>query len=236
MDVVYPVRPGDANEELRYSLRSLQQNYPKVDRIWLVGYQPRWVQGVEFIDGNKGGNSHANVYLNVLAAMRHPDVSDDVVVFNDDFFITEPITEIQTMYRCTLQEHMDLPKLRNAPRSWWKESLNITKVCLQAVGIPEPLSYELHVPMPCKKGLMRETLERFEQVTPMNPPQWRSLYGNLHVSGAEQAPDSKLFRPGKLPAPFLSTSDASWPSFRQRVSALFPEPSRYEVPVPPRRR
>lgn len=28
MDVIYPVRPGDDNEELRYSLRSLAANFP----------------------------------------------------------------------------------------------------------------------------------------------------------------------------------------------------------------
>lgn len=231
MDVVYPVRPGEANEELRYSLRSLQQNYPSVRTVWLVGFQPSWVTGVEFIGGNYSQSAQTNVYQNVLAAMQHPDVDDDVVVFNDDFFVTAPVTGVETLYRGTLAEHLALPAVRRS-NSWWRQSLITTQVCLQAVGIREPLSYELHVPLPCKKGLMRETLERFAEVTPANPPQWRSLYGNLHVTAARQAADVKRFLSGRVPTPYLSTSDASWRQYRKPVTALFPEPSRYETGFP----
>ena len=227
MDIVYPVRPGELNEELRYSLRSLEAHYPAARTVWIVGYKPSWVTDVQFIDGNAGPTSHANVYRNVLAAVSHPEVDDDVVVFNDDFFVMEPVTEIDTRYRSTLDEHLALPRLKNT-NSWWKQSLTTTKICMQAVGVANPLSYELHVPMPCKKGLMRETLERFIEVTPNNPPQWRTLYGNLHVSAATKTPDAKVFRPGRLPKPFLSTSDASWRQFRKPVTDLFPKPCRYE--------
>lgn len=237
MDVVYPVRPGESNDELRYSLRSLEVNFPKADKVWVVGFKPSWLRGVEFIDGNDGPNGHANVYRNVLKAMRHPGVSDDVVVFNDDFFVLDPIAEVQTLYRGTMDEHLSLPRLRVKGNNWWKDSLTITKVCLQAVGVSKPLSYELHVPMPCKKGLMRETLERFADVTPDNPPQWRTLYGNLHVTGAVQSQDSKVFRTGRFPRPYLSTSDAVWRQFSRRIMAMFPDPSRFEgKPAAVRRR
>lgn len=230
MDVVYPVRPGDSNEELRYSLRSLHQHVPDVRQVWFVGHLPTWVRGVEHIPGNLAGNGHANVYHNVLAAMRHRDVGDDVVVFNDDFFVTAPISGITTLYRSTLAEHLALPRLRSAGNTWWKESLTTTLVCLQAVGVTDPLSYELHVPLPCKKGLMAETLERFAAVTPTNPPQWRSLYGNLHAPGAQRSADAKVFRPTSLPKPYLSTSDAVWRQFSRPVAALFPDPSPWEKP------
>jgi len=230
MDVVYPVRPGDVNEELRYSLRSLR-NVPGVRQVWIVGHLPRWLRDVDHIPGNTGPNGHANVYRNILAAMRHRGVGDDVVVFNDDFFVTEPVTEIRTLYRSTLAEHLALPRLRSGGNTWWRESLTTTSVCLQAVGVTDPLSYELHVPLPCKKGLMAETLERFAAVTPTNPPQWRSLYGNLHAAAsAERSADSKVFRPTALPKPFLSTSDAVWRQFSRQVGALFPDPSPWEKP------
>lgn len=229
MDVVYPVRPGDVNEELRFSLRSLHTNFPAVRQVWIVGHKPKWVHNVGHIEGNTGPNGHANVYRNVLAAMQHPDVADDVVVFNDDFHVTAPVTEPPIWYRSTLTEHIGLPRLRSAGNTWWKQSLATTLVCLQAVGIPDPLSYELHVPLPAKKGLMAETLERFSAVTPDNPPQWRTLYGNLHTIGGVASADAKVSRPGALPKPFLSTSDAVWRQFARTLSSMFPDPSPWEA-------
>ena len=238
-DIVYPVRPGDVNEELRYSLRSLDVNYPNHGTVWIVGFQPSWLTNVKFIEGNASSNGHANVYQNVLAACRHSGVSENAIIFNDDFFVTEPVTDIPLAYRGTLAEHLNLPRLKatNA-KSWWKDSLLTTQVCLQALGFEDPLSYELHIPMPVNTRLMRETLERFNDVTPHNPPQWRTLYGNLHVdpNAAVRMGDGKAFRPGQIRRPYLSTTDLSWRHFRPGLSTMFPTPSRYELPPVPQRR
>lgn len=229
MDIIYPVRPGEVNEELRFSLRTLDTHYPDHGTIWIVGYRPSWLTGVEVIPGgNPTTNSRRNVYQNILTACRHPDVSTEAVVFNDDFFLTEPIDSFPVAYRSTLREHMHLPRLRTNPRSWWRESLSTTMVCLQALGYPDPLSYELHVPFPVNTGLMAETLERFNEITPDNPPQWRSLYGNLHVTDPVQMADSKVFRNTPIRRPFHSTTDLSWKHFRGGFAARFPDPSRYE--------
>lgn len=227
VDLVYPVRPGNVNEELRYSLRSVEANYPH-GRVWIVGDQPNWLTGVEFIRGNTQPHPRANIYHNLLAACAHPDLADEFVIFNDDFFVTEPVEGTPMAYRSTLRQHLNLPRLRTS-QSWWKDSLTTTLICLQAVGIDEPLSYELHVPFPVNKALMAATLEQFKNVTPANPPQWRSLYGNLHASGAVMQPDSKVFRPGPLRTPYHSTTDVSWRNFRTTFRTLFPEPSPYEL-------
>lgn len=229
LDVVYPVRPGDVNEELRYSLRSLEANYPNHGRVWIVGHRPPWLTGVEHIPGNLSANPRVNVYQNIQAACLHPDVAEQVVIFNDDFFLTEPLNEFPVAYRSTLQEHLHLPRLRVNPQSWWRETLTTTMICLQALGFDDPLSYELHVPFPISKQLMAETLDHFEGICPTNPPQWRSLYGNLHVSGAVRMADSKVFRAAPVRTPFHSTTDLSWRHFKAQFAARFPEPSRYEA-------
>lgn len=235
-DIVYPVRPGEVNEELRFSLRSLHANVPDVGTVWVVGHKPAWLTGVTVIPGgNSAGNSHANVYQNVLRAMRHRAVSEDVVVFNDDFFVTEPVVSLPMGYRGTLSEHLALPRLRANTKSWWRESLLTTQVCLQAIGIDKPLSYELHVPFPVQRSLMLETLERFSNITPKNPPQWRTLYGNLHESNPVKMSDSKVFHGGALRRPFHSTTDLSWKHFRTKLSTMFPDPSPYEQPLPRRK-
>ena len=75
---------------------------------------------------------------------------------------------------------------------------------------------------------MSETLALFQHVTPANPPQWRSLYGNLHGIGGTPRSDVKCYKQTELHAPFHSTEDRSFPVFRQALHALFPEPSPYE--------
>lgn len=236
-DIVYPVRPGDVNEELRYSLRSLETHYPDHGQVWVVGHCPPWLTGVEVIPGgNASANPRSNVYRNILAACQHGDVAEDVLVFNDDFFLTAPVEEFVVGYRCSLAEHLRLPRLRMNPQSWWRESLTTTQVCLQAVGYEDPLSYELHVPLPIRKSAMCETLERFAAITPDNPPQWRSLYGNLHVTDPVKMSDSKVFRNAPVRSPFHSTTDLSWRHFRAAFAARFPTPSRYERPAATSRR
>lgn len=225
MDVVIPVRPGDSNDELRFTLRSLDA-YCSHDRVVIVGYQPNWLTNVEFIPGNSAGPPRANVYHNVLAACEHPDVSEECIITNDDIIITEPVTP-DVHYRSTLQAHIDLPKVQRA-KGWWWQSLTTTQICLQALGHSDPLSYELHVPLPIDKQAMAETLDRFKDVQPQNPPQWRTIYGVLNNIGGTQAPDPKAYRAGPVQKPYHSTTDSSFHHFHQHFQAQFPEPSRYE--------
>jgi len=238
-DVIYPVRPGDTNDELRYSLRSLEAFFPDHGTVWVVGYKPNWLTGVEFIPGNTSASSQTNVFRNILTACSTQGVSDEVIVFNDDFFLTEPLTALPVYYRSSLDAHLRLPRVRmatNGKSSWWAESLRTTKICLQAIGVDDPLSYELHVPFPADRQLMADTLTRFSEITPTNPPQWRTLYGNLNIRREDSVliEDSKAFRPGKLRTPFHSTTDLSWRHFRTALSTMFPDPSRYEAKVPAR--
>lgn len=40
-DLVWIVKPGDGNEELRWSLRSAVAHVPH-ERVWIVGSRPGW--------------------------------------------------------------------------------------------------------------------------------------------------------------------------------------------------
>lgn len=228
-DVVYLVRPGEENEELRYSLRSLEANYPE-SRVVFVGHKPKWVKGVDLIEGNLAGNPHANVYQNIQAACwAGPcDLTDDIVIMNDDFYFTEPVSGIPTWYRETLDEHLSNRYVR-LHGGWWKESLEVTKICLQAIGVETPLSYELHIPVRIDRHLMGVVLEQFGLVNPHNPPQWRSLYGNVAEVQAEQHEDCKAYGRSEMKYPFMSTDDSGWDRSGREIRAMFPNKSRYEV-------
>lgn len=245
MDIVYPVRPGDSNPELRYSLRCLEANYPH-NQVWIVGHQPNWLININYIPGGNshnplpGGTNPANVYHNILTACEHADTPDEFIVFNDDFFVTEPIIEIPIYYRGTLDDHIHMDSVRKTPNSWWAKSLQLTRTCLQTwaavTDYPDPiLSYELHLPIRVNKNRMADTLRRFAKHAPTNnPPQWRSLYGNLHQIGGTQRSDVKMMRGGEILKPFHSTNDSSLRRYySDYFRSTYPELGKYEKEADP---
>lgn len=225
MTVVIPVRNGDHNPELRFMLRCLETNWPDHGDIWIVGYQPNWLTNVNHIPGNTDRRPYVNVFNNILSAATHHDIPDEFVLFNDDFFITEPIDRIAVMHRGLLTDHIERLKPR---RGWWPESLKTTLKVLKAAGIADPLSYEVHAPMRLHKHALADIMTEYADTAPDHPPQARSLYGNLRNLAGQQIKDPKLYRAGNVPKPFHSTSDSSFRWFRAYYHRTYPTPSRYE--------
>lgn len=226
VDLVYLVRPGDDNEELRYSLRTLVNL--EHDRVWFVGHRPSWVTAVEHIPGNRWNAKALNVLDNVRLACEHPDVSDEVVIMNDDFFILEPLTPA-VWIRGTLASHLSKVAHR---LDTWAQSLRNTAEWLRRQGIPEPLSYELHTPFPVDKAKMADALRRVGSFGHPHPPQWRTVYGNLHAVEAPQRPDCKIRAQALgdevLAGGLLSTTGSTFEWVRDELAARFPDPSPYE--------
>lgn len=232
MLAIYPVRPGDHNPELRTSLRSLA-NLPEVDEVWTIGHRPTWLTPDRHIDGNLHHTPQANVYNNVRQGSRAAARAGhhEIMWMNDDFIITSRVDDMPHLYRSTLADHLALPGIaRRNPTQWWPRSLTTTLICLQAAGIPEPLSYELHVPMRCNPEHMADTLDTYQHVTPDNPPQWRSLYGGLTNMQAAKHVDGKAYGPCEIARPYFSTQDDTYRYFADQLDAMFPTPSRWETP------
>lgn len=216
IDAVYLVRPGDSNQELRYSLRSLR-NLPH-RRVWLAGYQPKWTTNVGRIPVEQGENKYENSRANIRAACSHPDVTERFLLFNDDFFVVEPIDAIPVWHRGLLVDRLEGRRGGSYVRRMQATS--------DALG-PDALSYALHVPMEIEKGKALEVLD-----ATTDEVLFRTMYGNRWNVGGIYHDDVKVAgRNDKIPdGPLLSTSDGS---FRQRdvgkrIRRLFPDPSPYE--------
>lgn len=225
LDLVYIVRPGDDNEPLRFSLRSLV-NLPHRS-VWIVGHKPAWVtDDVHHVPGNRGHSKPQNVFDNVRIACSIPDLGDQIVLMNDDFFVMRPVTHLELWWRFPLRDHIA------SIRSWssWKQSLIATLDLLEQWGHPDPVSYELHVPLLTDRHVMADVLARASGFSPLYPPQWRTLYGNT-VGGGAQMIDVKV-RAGHRWDPesqFLSCYAASFAGpLGEHLAATFPAPSPYE--------
>lgn len=211
------------------SLRTLEKNLPNHGDIWIVGHKPNWLTNVHHIPGNgHPGHWNRNVYRNVLAACEHPDVPDDFIITNDDVMVTQPVTEIPIHYHSMLANQ--IAPIKAKPTTWWHRSLIFTYNTLRAAGYENPISYELHIPLPVNKHNMAEALRKYADTVDHNniPVQWRTIYGNLNHIGGTQAKDCKARSRGPVTYPYLSTTDATWRYFTGYFKSRYPKPSRYE--------
>lgn len=232
-DLVVPVREGRVNEQLRYALRSWSAHLPH-GRVWLVGYRPAWVGGVEHIATRQAGSTkYRNTTAAVRAACEHPDVSDDFLLVNDDMFIMRPVDGMPVLHRGRVRDVEAYYAARH-PNGAYLAGMRETRELLATLGHPEPLSYELHVPLPVQRTQMLAALDAGRNIDVVHK---RTLYGNLAQIGGTQINDVKILHRaprGYEGLPFLSTMPDSFTNgfVGQHVRAAFPTPCRYETGRP----
>lgn len=232
MTMVYIVRAGETNEELRYSLRTVQANTLE-DHIVIVGHAPSWLRDVEVVKGNRFKHDKArNVYDNIRIACSAV-TEEQIILMNDDFHILRPLGHMPMYHRGSLRTHI---ASLSATNTWWRRSLRATELWLEAAGYVNPLSYELHRPFPVDRQQMAKVLKKAQDYQQANPPQWRTLYGNYFEAGGIQVNDEKVYKtrvrdPFPVDAPFLSTTDYSFvrSAAGAELRKRFPDPSKWEV-------
>jgi hypothetical protein len=228
MDYVYICKNGD-NEELRYSIRSVEKHAPE-GRVWLVGGKPDWYVG-DYIPRNNSNGKQANAIENLTAVAESNEISETFVLMNDDFFIINPIKEIKTYHGGSLIEKIKLRK-ELSPRSKYNEQLLKTYRLLKRRGIEEILDYDIHVPMVMTKSGLASVLELRTQ--------WRSTYGNMFSVGGTEVEDVKVYSHGNLlelsydienlKYDYLSTDDTSFIKVKEALlEDLFKNKSKYEL-------
>lgn len=221
MDVVYIVRPGESNDELRYSLRSLANL--KHEQVWIVGHTPTWVTGVRSLDTVQRGPKWTNGLNNWLAAVEHPDMPPAFVLMNDDFYIMEPLSVLPVWHGGPLRDQ--------ATADDYGRGLLRTAALLEGTGVDVPLSYELHVPMVVDTNGWALALGPKIDDERLAP---RSIYGNFAELGGERHEDVKVRNlAGNAPAAslFLSSTDISFPRMAPALREAFPDRGPYERPA-----
>lgn len=206
LDIVYFVKDGVKNEELRYSLRSVCQNMP-FKRVWVFGGCPQNIVPDVRVRVDQTGKTKWDKVRNMYKMVcENKEVTDNLILFNDDFFIMKPTGHISPIYRCTLDEH--IPKLErnfgNKPTPY-SRLLRDCRSKLKEMGATQ-LSYELHTPFIFNKKKLLRMIEEYP-----NQHCARTFYGNVYKIGGEKTNDVKIFsiKPGfdYKNSQFLSTDD-----------------------------
>jgi hypothetical protein len=230
MDIVMPYKAAGTAQELRYTLRSVEKHYPDVGDLWLIGDASIHLKDFRHIPNpanQKTNNTFANFTHAFEIACEHPDIPDEFLLFNDDFFLMQPYEPV--LYaRGYLADHV---ALHDGKTSAWGQVLRNTLRYLQEDwGMEKPVSFDLHIPMPVDKHTMAIALARsYGQGVAV-----RTVYGA--ELGDVEVPlhqDVKLKYGSKVDyttLDFISTDNQVFEhhSVGQYIKDTFPDKSRWE--------
>ena len=222
-DIVYILKDDVEADELRYSLRSLE-NFPH-NKVWFFCGCPKGIRPDEYVPFKQTGNRKFEKATSTYRAIAESGVTDDFWMFNDDFFILEKVEDFPYMYNGTLAEYIEFIRTRNRVHPYARR-LDRTRVNLESKGLGT-LNYALHIPMLFNKEKVLETLREFP-----DDPMFRSLYGNLHKVGGVEENDCKICDMETIPEGWklVSTYEDSFKNGKvgEWIRAKFPTPSRWE--------
>lgn len=121
MDVLYVIGTGSKwrNNELRYSLRSVEKHLKGYDRIFIVGDVPDFISNCNVIlnpDATTAGSNYRheyNIYNKIVCAIKYTDISDNFLFINDDHFFVKDvdIKKYPFYFKCSLQNSIEIREL-----------------------------------------------------------------------------------------------------------------------------
>lgn len=230
LDVVYTVRLGDNNEELKCSVRSLV-NLPHRN-VWMAGYLPSWTRGVYHLTTYKVSmNKVCNTDHNWVQVAMNREISEPFILMNDDFFVMKPVDCLPSRYVSTHEAFLKRYQ-RLHPFSYYTKVIQNTTNKLKELGIEKALCYELHTPMIIyKKDILQAMQNHNYRACPVNI---RSLAGNVGKYGGKQAKDVKVYDVNErlddyMGNDFISTQDISFNGqIGNYIRNKFKEKSDYE--------
>jgi hypothetical protein len=245
-DLVYIVRSGDENEELRTSLRSIEKYAPKHDGIVIVGYKPTWLNDkITYIPTNQTSRLEGwlNAKLNLLVACKSPKISDNFILMNDDFIATRPITdwnESLLKVKNTIPEQITEYNNIQLNSRYTRAFAQTLSLLRQLKGDLDFYNYELHIPMIINKRKFLDLLKDTRIANAMSNvvTLYRSIYGNMYsVEFNEIMEDVKFYDndPKEIATEWISTFDnwigdpTTYPVLNKFIDDNFPEKSSFEV-------
>lgn len=207
-DVVYIVKEDPHNEELRYSIRSVVENFP-VRNIWIFGYCPSWLKKIINVKIPQPGQKWENSKMLFNEIANCESLPDEFVLFNDDFFVMDKVEKPEHHYCGLLADRIQ--QLRDAfgdNRPTYVGQLQQVYDRLIELGFNNPKNYALHMPMPFNRKKMKESLELTKDL----PMSLRSFYANYYGVGGVETQDCKVFLTGdyERTSPYLSTDDRTF--------------------------
>ena len=216
MDILYYIGSGSHhnNQELRYSLRSLEKHCQDIDDVWIVGNKPHFLNDkVKYLWVEDDNFWWQSAYTKTRAAIE-AGIGADFLLMNDDFFMLKDFTATDYPY----YHKGEMPEV--AQNKYQKVIVN-TKRILRNLHKPTK-HYGVHCPMRIN-GEKYKKLEMFYG----EPVSARCLYGNIFCQGME-IKDNKCEDLQDSISGCFSTREWVNKALFAKLAELFPMPSRWE--------
>lgn len=186
-DIVYFVKDEPLNEELRYSLRSVEQNMPHRN-VWIYGGKPAGLEPDRYV---KVEQTEPTKWARVQSMLRkvctNEEITEDFWLFNDDFFIMERFDEeSEPTYNSELRKYIAKLENKYGQITEWTAQLRHLATTLESAG-KGTLNYAVHKPMLINRKKAMAVLEQFPE-----EPMFRGLYGNYWNIGGRNEHDRKV--------------------------------------------
>lgn len=234
-DLVYPIGSGSkwANNELRYSLRSVEKHLKGFGSVFVVGLCPDFLNDeiIHIEQPFVSGNAARNIANNLLAACQVEGLSQAFIYMNDDYLLTKDIdaTNYPTYYKC------DLSQTYRINITDYRKHVKATMDVLKAQG-HGTLNFDTHYPTTFDKDLLAGIIQANDFSRGFGLT-LKSLYFNtLGETGAMrldckciQARRIEQWREYVRTTECFSIADTCInPAFKLFMEELYPEKSRWE--------
>ena len=193
MDVVYLVGDGSPwhDNELKYSLRSLEKYTIGVDRVFIVGTKPYYlndnVYHIPFED-DMSLNKERRIMEKLRFICGLPNISDQFLFVNDDHFFNKMVDIRFYPYfynRNIVESYKDKERM-----SIYNESQKNTFLHLSRMGL-RTMNFDIHYPIRYDKSLFIEAMNEFDWTVPFAYTV-KSIYSNYHQIEGSKIDDCKI--------------------------------------------
>lgn len=225
-DIIYILKEQIDTEELKYSLRSVERNFPH-NRVWFVGGQPSGlVPDVRLSHKQTGNCKWELIRSSMNKAINAEALTDDFFLFNDDFFVMKKFKgRFMNFVDGTLSRRIDELHREKGMNAYCR---SLFKLEQELLTMKEPtMNYDVHLPMLLNKEQVKATLYK------CSSPQMRSTIGNINRLPYQIHEDVKVYDLESVPEyeTFLSTNDQTFQNGKvgEYIRDTFTIKSRFEV-------
>lgn len=182
LDIVYVLGTGSKfdNFELKISLRSIEKYGKGYSRIFIIGEKPEWINydKVTHIPAKDISNIPAiNSTHKLLIACNSDEISENFILFNDDFFLTKKtnFSKLKNYTRPQKLRQSFPPEKRFA---FYNRIIARTDKVLKDNGF-DTNHFGIHLPITINSKKFIDMYNKFQkEINEHNGLSTRSLYGN----------------------------------------------------------
>ncbi len=224
---------GASDDEIRWSVRSIETNYTGKSKITIIGDRPPWYSGHYIPQARVGKHTQNRPFRDMLAKVwtmaTHQEVDHEFVWMMDDVYLIKPVT----------YEELSVPravKWHDNELNSWQRRKRHTMTALTTAGRTVH-DYATHLPHVVEKKKLRQLYDEFG--LHQNTMLWEVLYCNT-FRGQPQSPFpffrriqkkvglEELKQLTQQASVFNHTASAWCPSVREFLAELLPNPSSCE--------